>query len=145
MSTVNYREPLYLLFWVVIANYLAQIPYFLHQYYSPHHLFPDITGSLLLFTTLVWFVLGFRLLIKGSKFGWWLVLSYLTVVFLFYIQTQITQFISKHQILLYVYHPSNPLLFVVFGVGYINCVFSACYIVYLITQQKSLVNAPSLK
>lgn len=144
MCTENNRKLLWLLFWIVAANYIAQIPYYLHQYYSPHHLFPDVIGSILLISTLLWFIMAFRLLYRSSKLGWWLMFTYLMVVFLFYIQTQIMQFVTTHQILLHVYRPTNSLLFVVFGIGYINCLVAFLYLIYLVNKRKSLLNIQSV-
>jgi len=139
MSHPSNSKTLRLLFWIVLANYAAQIPYYLHQYYAPHHFLPDIIGSLLLLITLVWFLLAFRLLSRGSKTGWWLMVAYLSVVFLFYIQTQIMQLVTVHQILLHVYHPAGFLLFMVFAIGYINCLAAVYYLIYLMAKRKSLL------
>lgn len=141
MKSPHYPKPLPLLLIIVAVNYVAQIPYYIHQYYAPHRLLPDLGGSLLLLATLVWFLVAYRLLARRSLVGWWLMTAYLLVVFLFYMQTQVVQLATTHQILLYVYHPGSPLLFAVFGIGYINCIAAACYLVYLITRRSSIVSA----
>jgi hypothetical protein len=134
-------QPLRPLLYIVAANYLAQIPYYLHQYYLSHHLLPNLVGSLLLLATLLWFITACRLLMRGSKAGWWLLSGYLAAVFLFYVQTQIMQLATAHQILLYVYHPKNALLFAVFGIGYSNCLAAIAYLVYLIARRQELLAA----
>lgn len=134
-------QPLTVLLVIICANYLAQIPYYFHQYYAPHHLLPSFVGSLLLLATLVWFIAAFRLLEQGSSAGWALMVIYLLAVLLFYLQTQIMQFATVHHILLYVYHPKSVLLFIVFGIGYINCIAAAYYLGYLIIKRPTLLLA----
>lgn len=136
MNSPNHGKPLRILITIIVANYLAQIPYYFHQYYAPHRLLPSLVGALLLMATLIWFLAAYRLLAKGHRAGWWLLFAYLLVVFLFYIQTQIMQAVTAHQILLYVYHPKNVLLFAVFGIGYLNCIAALYYLFYLVVNRQ---------
>ena len=66
---------------IVIGNYLAQIPYDIHQY---HGMFNPI-GTFVLLLTLIWFLLGYLLLKRHKKIGYWLLLAFLLVqsIFLF--------------------------------------------------------------
>lgn len=120
---------------VVAINYLAQVPYYLHQYYARYHTAPSALGMVLLALTLIWMVLGVVGLGRGSVLGYLLLISFLSVEFLFYLQTQIVQLISGHGVLLYVIHPSDPFLFIVFGIGYINFVASGWFVYYLATHR----------
>jgi hypothetical protein len=142
MKNFQHSKPLTALLVIIGANYAAQVPYYLHQYYAPRHLLPSLIGALLLLATLVWFLSAYRLLAKGSRTGWWLMSTYLLIVFLFYIQTQVMQLATAHQILLYVYRPKGILLFIVFGIGYINCLAAAYYATYMLIKRKDLMAYP---
>lgn len=123
----------------VIINYFAQVPYYVHQYYAPHRFLPSLYGSGLLGLTLIWFLLAYRKILQGRAAGYWLMLSFLVVEFLFYLQTQISQALISHQIFLHVYKPDGVLLFIVFGIGYINFVAAAYFVGYLLRHKASFV------
>ena len=63
------RSAIFLLvvFVVVVANYVAQVPYYLRLYYFPHHAPPALWGTLALAATLAWFLVGFALLWRGRR------------------------------------------------------------------------------
>ncbi|MDB5167683.1 MAG: hypothetical protein JWN26_828 [Candidatus Saccharibacteria bacterium] len=109
---------------VVLADFIAQIPYYLHQYHTP----PSISGSLLLLAVLAWFLFGFILLWHRKAKGYLLIIVFLVIEFLFYLSTQITQAFSGKGILLHVLHPDDPTLFIVFAIGYINLLASGFYV-----------------
>ena len=139
MPRLDKNTFLLLLLGVVITNYIAQIPYYIHQYYLPNELLPSLYGTVLLSLTLVWFLIAYKLLHIGRKRGWVLMLLFLSAEFLFYLQTQILQGITSHQILLHVYHPKGLLLFIVFGIGYINFIASVYFILYLARNKTQFV------
>jgi hypothetical protein len=123
---------------VVGANFLAQIPYYIHQYYLPAHAAPAFAGLALMVGVLAWFTVGFMGLIRGTVIGYYLTFAFLVVECLFYLQTQIVQFAGGHGILFQVWHPTNGLLFVVFGLGYINF-FASFWFVYFMLIKKTLL------
>ena len=120
-----------ILFIVVIANFIAQIPYYLHQYHTP----PSTIGTLLLLAVLVWFLLGFTWVWQGKTKGYAVMIAFLITEFLFYLSTQITQAVSGKGILLHVMNPEDPVLFMVFGIGYINLIVSGIFIILLIIDR----------
>ena len=119
-----------ILFWVVIANYLAQIPYYLINYYFPSHLLPSPTAIILLGLTLVWFLAGFIAVRQRRAWGYWLLLSYLIVVVLFYLNSLIFG-AAQAQVL----NP-NPILKVVFLVGYLAGIVCGIYAVMLLRNRR---------
>lgn len=135
---MNKNKFLKLLLVVVLANYLAQIPYYIHQYYSPHHFLPSLYGSVLLAITLIWFLVAYKKILDNRLSGYWLMLSFLLVEFIFYLQTQISQALTSHQLFLHVYKPDGVLLFVVFGVGYVNFL-AAPYFIWNLMRHKSAI------
>ncbi|HET9174320.1 MAG TPA: hypothetical protein VFN56_03500 [Candidatus Saccharimonadales bacterium] len=124
----------------VLCNYAAQIPYYLHQYYLPHKFLPSLFGTVLLSLTLVWFCVAYRGLRHGRTYGYYVMLAFLSVEFLFYLQTQLSQYLIAHRILLYVYHPQGLLLFIVFGIGYINFLAAAYFLVYIMRHKQQLIS-----
>lgn len=126
---------LIILLFVTLANFIAQVPYYLHQYHSP----PSVTGSLLLLIVLVWFLVGFLWLWQRKMKGYVVTMAFLVVEFLFYLSTQFTQALSGQGVLLHVIHPTDAVLFIVFGIGYINMLTAGVYSFYLLFHKSTLV------
>jgi hypothetical protein len=126
------RKYLLILLVLVISNFIAQIPYYLHQYRAP----PSILGSLLLLIVLGWFLLSFVWLWQGKTKGFIFIIGFLITEFLFYLSTQITQAISGKGILLHVINPNDTILFIVFGIGYLNLLVSGFFIIFLTVNRK---------
>ncbi|HEX5155991.1 MAG TPA: hypothetical protein VFW17_02125 [Ktedonobacterales bacterium] len=124
---------------VVGANYLAQIPYYLHLYYLPHRALPPLFGTSLLVATFVWFLAGWLLLARrGNLTGYWLLLTFLLTEFIFYFLNMVNQ--VAHGFAPF-FHLQNrdPLLFTVFAIGYLNMVCGFAFIVFLVLRYRSLV------
>jgi len=66
-----------------------------------------------------------------------MMMLFLIVEFLFYLSTQITQATSGKGILLHVISPDDPILFVVFGIGYLNLIVSAVFIVFTFINHRN--------
>lgn len=124
---------------VTLVNFLVQIPYYFHQYYVTAHLPPSPIGVVLMSGVLAWFLGGYYLLLKGKKSGYILITAFLTVEFLFYLMTQVTQLLGGHGVFLYVLHPSDPFLFLVFGIGYINFIASALLLYFLVRYRSQFI------
>lgn len=125
MSDAKTKPNLRLLLLVILLNYLAQIPYYLHNYYYPYHEAPSLGALALLGLTLVWFILGFTRFQHGKPFGYALLLSFLIVEALFYFHTIIFgAFISQS-------HNPSLIIKAVFLIGYVSGV-AAGYFAYII-------------
>ena len=127
-------KPLAVLFWVVILNYLAQIPYYVHQYYRPRHLAPNWSGTALLVLTLVWFLLGYFRYIQAKRYGFGILLSFLIVQVLFYGHAILFSLAGQGAIAQLGTH--SPFLFVIFSIGYLNF-FVAAYYAYKLMKRKN--------
>jgi len=119
---------------VVLANFVVQVLYVMYQYDGR----ASLMGILLMLGVFIWFLIGYILLWKKSLAGFLVLLSFLITEFLFYLSTQITQLLSGQGILLHVLRPNDPVLFVVFGIGYINFVAAGFFIFYLIRHKMEL-------
>ncbi|WP_206915906.1 hypothetical protein [Alicyclobacillus suci] len=64
-----HKKSMAALFFAVILNYVAQVPYYFHQYYFPHHIAPNWSGVALLVLTLIWFLVGYFRFVDGKRYG----------------------------------------------------------------------------
>ena len=113
--------PLQILLLVTIVNYVAQVPYYLHNYYFPYRLLPTLSSIVLLGLTLAWFLAGYLGHSKGKKWGRYALLSFLVAEALFYF----------HSIAFgaFLFQMQNPSLIIrtVFLIGYVSGAVSAYY------------------
>ncbi len=143
MSRANHRIFLGSVLTVVGVNYLAQIPYYLHLYYLPHRALPALGGTLLLGATLVWFVAGYTLLERGSRAGYWLLLSFLLTEVTFYAHNMLIQVTHGYAPFFHL-QTRDPILFVVFAIGYLNFLCGIYFIFFLLRHHHTLSRPASL-
>jgi hypothetical protein len=138
MSQRQRTRYFWLMLAVVGANYLAQIPYYLHLYYFPHGALPSARGVALLGFTLIWFVAGIVGLALRRAAGYWLLGAYLVTVVVFYLHGLINQVIHGYPPALFP-HLNDPILTVVFAIGYLNLLLCAVFVVILARYRRDLV------
>jgi hypothetical protein len=138
------RAFLVVVFVVVVANYVAQVPYYLRLYYFPHHAPPAFWGTLALAATLAWFLTGFALLWRGRIAGYWLTLAFLVTETGFYLYNEISQVAHGFPPF---FHLENrdPVLWAVFAIGYLNMVAGVVFIVALLAARRALTARPLLQ
>ncbi|HZC07681.1 MAG TPA: hypothetical protein VE338_18740 [Ktedonobacterales bacterium] len=143
MSQARWRAVLLWTILVVVgANYLAQIPYYLHLYYFPHHVAPSTVGSVLLGGTLVWFLVGYARLLVGSAKGYWLLVSFLATEVFFYAYNMTNQVMHGYPPFLHM-QGHDPILFVVFGIGYLNLIMGVFFLGALLLRQRMFLSPAS--
>ena len=125
------RAFLAVIFVVVIANYVAQVVYYLRLYYLPPRAPPAFWGTLALGATLAWFLAGFALLRRGRQAGYWLTLSYLATETAFYLYNEINSIAHGFPPFFHLANP-DPILWAVFAIGYLNMLAGAVFIVLLL-------------
>ncbi len=118
----------------VVANYVAQVPYALHLYGTRYNL----AGTAALALTLAWFLTGFLLLVRQNALGYPLTLSFLLVDFGFYLFNIITSSIHGFGPLYHLSRLDDPILWVVFLVGYVNFV-AAGYLIWQLLRGRRKV------
>ena len=106
---------------VTLINYIAQIPYYLHNYYYPHHLIPGTRAIILLGITFLWFLFGYIGYVKKVSYGFGILFSYLIVEGFFYISS-IFSGTFGHQL-----QNQSNIIKSVFIIGYISGLTSAYY------------------
>jgi hypothetical protein len=118
---------------VVLANYLAQIVYYLDLYY-PQPI--AISGTALLGLTLVWFLAGY----VAAQRGWWmgrlLLLTYLLAMVGFYVANMYGSLVHGYGPLWHLQHHDLPVR-MVFAVGYLNLCVGAVAILALLIQHST--------
>ena len=129
------RAFLLVMFVVVVANYVAQVPYYLRLYYFPHHAPPALWGSLALAATLAWFLVGWALLWRGRATGYWLTFSFLVVESGFYLSNEINQVAHGFPPFFHLANP-DPVLWTVFAIGYLNMVAGIVFVVTLLVWRR---------
>lgn len=129
-------KPIFILFCAVMLNYGAQIPYYLHQYYFPHHLAPSPLGVLLLGITLLWFLIGYYRYLSAKKHGRVVLLGFLLAQVLFYGQTIVLGIWTGAGAVAQLKTQSLVLL-VIFIIGYINFLVALYYVYWLIKTARA--------
>lgn len=130
-----------LMLWVVLANYLAQIPYYLRVYYFPHGAPPSLSGTALLALTLVWFLAGYIGVLREWMPGYVLLLAYFVTVVTFYLRNMLTQVTHGYPPFLHVWGERDPILFVVFAIGYLNMLAGVYFLYFLLRHRRSLMDS----
>lgn len=118
----------------VALNYMAQVPYYLHQYYLPHHQPPSPLGILLLGITLLWFVVGYAGYVSGRRLGYPVLVGFLLAQVLFYGHSIVLGAMTGAGAVAQLTTSSHFLL-VIFAVGYLNFAVAAGYLVWLLRSR----------
>ena len=127
-APLSLHPPLVVLFWVVIVDYLAQIPYYLVNYYFPHHAPPTVSSVVLLGLTLAWFLIGY-FTVRRRRFGYWVLLSFLVVEGLFYLRTLLLGSVA------FQLQNPHPVIVAVFIIGYVTGIVSLVYAIVLVVSR----------
>ncbi len=121
-----------ILFALILANFLAQIPYFFHNHYQSQPLWVSVRSFVIMGSVLALFLIAALLLFQRRRVGYPLMLLYLSVEFLFYLWGVIASIIHGYG---FFFQLSNPdlLLRTVFAIGYLN-LLAAGYFLFLLLR-----------
>ena len=135
MASKNIRVQVIILFLLILANFIAQIPYYFHLYYNPNNLLAEARGVVVMLFVFGVFLLASVLLFKRRVLGYWLMVVFLAVEFLFYLWNTVGEVIHGYGLF---YHLNNPdfLLKAVFAIGYVN-LFASGYFLGLLLVKRS--------
>jgi hypothetical protein len=122
MATPHFLRPLVL---VTLANYLALVPYYVHNDASAQHPLPGLRALFLVSLTLAWFLSGVRRVTRHSRFGRPVLLSFLLTEAALYAKTFATGAVV-HQM-----HNPSDLVRTVFLIGYLSGAVALVYVVLL--------------
>jgi len=140
MESKNIRVQVIILFLLILANFIAQIPYYFHLYYNPNNLLAQAKGGLIMLFVFAAFLLASTLLFKRRALGYWLMLIFLTVEFLFYLWNTLCESIHVYGLFL---HRNNPdlLLGAVFAIGYVNLFASGYFLGLLLLKRAHFLDS----
>ncbi len=120
------------LFALILLNFLAQIPYYLHLYAGRQAMSVTVRSSLIMGAVFAFFVLASWLLFKGQRPGYPLMLAFLAVEFLFYLFGLITSTLHGFAPFFQVRNP-DVVLRVIYSIGYMN-LFASGYFIWLLIR-----------
>jgi O-antigen/teichoic acid export membrane protein len=106
---------------VTLTNYAAQVPYYLHNDYSAHHLLPGVRAVALLGVTLAWFALGLAGFMRHRRWGFAVLASFLVVEAVFYAGNFVTG------VFIFQIENHSDLMKAVFVIGYVSGAVAAYY------------------
>jgi len=140
MGVKSIRVQVIILFLLILANFIAQIPYYLHLYYNPNNLLAQLRGGYLLLIVFAVFLLASFLLFKRTVIGYWLMVMFLAVEFLFYVWNTLGGVLHGYGFL---YHLANPdlLLRAVFAIGYVNLFVSGYFLCLLLLKRATILDS----
>ncbi len=134
MESKSVRIQVIILWLLILANFVAQIPYYLHLYYNPNNILAQAKGGLIMLFVFGVFLLASVLLFKRQRMGYWLMIIFLSVEFLFYLWNTIGEVIHGYGLFFHLYNP-DLLLKAVFAIGYMNLFASGYFLALLILKK----------
>jgi hypothetical protein len=128
----------WILFGILLADFAAQVVYYFHIYYTPRRPFPDLKSTVVMGAVFALFIVSYWLLTSRHKAGYPAMLFYLALEFLFYLWNFIGGIIHR---LGWFYHLNerDPVLWVVFAIGYLSFFASGYFLALLIYKRRVLV------
>jgi len=144
MGVKSIRVQVIIFFLLILANFLAQLPYYFHLYYNPNNLLAQVKGGFLLLIVFAVFLLASFLLFKRTVIGYWLMVMFLVVEFLFYVWNTLGGVIHGYG---FFYHLANPDLILrgVFVIGYVNLFVSGYFLCLLLFKRTAFLDSQSRK
>ena len=130
------RIQVWILFGLIMANFVAQVFYFFHLYYTPQQPFPELKSFLLLGSVFALFLLGFTLFIKNKRVGFYLLTLFLSMVFVFYLWNLIGQLVNGFGLFFHL-RELDPVLWLVFLIGYLNLFASGYFLLLLLKNRQA--------
>jgi hypothetical protein len=115
---------------ITLVNYAAQVPYYLHNDYTPQHMLPGIRALVLMAGTLAFFALGLAGYQRRLRWGAPVLIAFLTIEAVFYAATFATGE--------FIFQMANPsyLLKAIFVIGYASGAAAGYYAYRLLRQPR---------
>jgi hypothetical protein len=123
---------------VVIANYLAQVPYAWHLYGWSF----SRTGALLLGATFAWFLIALVMFRAGRRAGYWLLLGYALVQVLFYLNSEVLLAFVGYGLPYHLSRTQDPIVWLTFLAGDFNFVAAVGAVVFLLRHRIGVRSSP---
>lgn len=123
---------------IVLANFVAQVPYYLHLYYGPERPFPQLRPALELGLLFALFVSGCILLARKRTVGYFLLAAFLLLEFTFYVWGTVGSIIHGYGLFFQLRNP-DLILRAIFAIGYLNLFAAGYFLVLLIARRRSFL------
>jgi len=135
LESKSIRIQVIVLFLLILASFIAQIPYYFHLYYNPTNLLAQARGVLIMSFVFMVFLLASLLLFKQKVLGYGLMLTFLTAEFLFYAWNTLGGVLHGYG-LFYHLTDTDLLLRAIFAIGYVN-LFASGYFLFLLLLKRT--------
>lgn len=127
-----------LLLAILLANFIAQVPYAIHLY-GVSRLSVISVGWLMMAAVFLLFLCGTILFIIRRSTGYWLLLLFVTLDFLFYLWNFVGSIVRGYGAFFQLANP-DPLLRLVFAIGYLNFLAAGYCLVLLAGRRRDLLH-----
>jgi len=140
MESKPVRVQVIILFLLILANFIAQVPYFFHLYYKAGvSLLAEARPFLIMGFVFAVFLVASILLFRRTIVGYWLMLVFLTIEFLFYLWNTVGEVVHGFGLFFHLNSP-DPLLRAVFAIGYINLFASGYFLCLLLLKRRDFLD-----
>jgi hypothetical protein len=118
------------LFFLILVNFLAQVPYFFHLYSRSQSWSVSLRSFLIMGAVFAFFLIASFLLFRGHRWGYPWMVAFLSIEFLFYFYGVISSLIHGYGLFFQVHNP-DLVLRIIYTIGYMN-LFASGYFLYLL-------------
>lgn len=132
----NLKRQVDILFILILANFITQIPYTIHLY-GVSRLATISPGIIAMYVVFALFLIGYFLFRQKRVLGYWLLVIFLALEFVFYLWGFIGSLIHGFSPFFQLFN-QDPILRTVFAIGYIN-LFASGYFLFLLLCKKSVL------
>ncbi len=115
---------------LILINFIAQIPYFIHLYARTQPLSTDLRSALIMTGVFIPFASGSILLARRRTAGYWLLIVFLSAEFLFYALNTLGSIRHGYPLFFQIHNP-DLVLRIVYTIGYTN-LFASGYFLFLL-------------
>ncbi len=122
------------MFILILANFIAQVPYFIHLYYGRQSWLISARSFLIMGAVFAFFLVASFLLFKRQRGGYPLMIAFLSVEFLFYLGGAISSTLRGRGPFPLVYNP-DFVLKIIYSIGYLNLFASGYFLVLLLLHR----------
>ena len=134
MQNKSIKIQVVVLFLLILANFIAQIPYYLDLYAGRENLLTQVRSFLVMLVVFAVFLFAYWRLRKHTSLGYWLMLVFLAVEFFFYLGNVLLEAFLGGGLFHHLFSPDH-VISIVFAVGYLNLFASGYFLCLLLFQR----------
>ena len=134
------RLQVWVLTGIVLVNFVAQVPWFLLNYYTPQRPWPTLRSSVTMGAVLALFIVGTVLFIRRRQTGYFLMAVFLAGQFLFYLWNTVGGAVHGFGWFYHLADP-DPRRRAIFAAGYLAFLASGYYLGLLLLKRRELLES----